>query len=528
MREIGFFKKDYIIGLDIGRSSIKLVQLSLESEHPHIVKVGLEEIAGTDNKVFREKETLTALKRLLNGIDIKRSKFIIGINCPKTSIRRILVPFMPKAELREGIKLEAKNYFPFSITGAFLDYMITKEVTDKGIKKYELLIATSPYETVNSSLLLLGKAGIKPTSFVPTCFALQRFVNSSLVKEGPARCFIDIGNSETELIIFKGKDLVFSRSIPIAGNGFTNAMTSVLTSERGKIQLSFDEAEKIKREIGIPKEGDSVLIDNKISSSQILSMLRSPLQQFASEIDRCFDYYREESRGESVESVSISGRSASLKGLPAFLSEELGIEVKLAVELQGTRIEPEAKAYDERPFDYSVATGAALSKGEGINLLPLEIKEETQRAFKRATITSLAISALLIAGFFYVGMKIQLTNFYKRIPVARMELSSLGPQLREAEMQHLANLALAGEPYWDDVFKELCNIIPEDMYITELQMKQGSIRIKGVVASIEKEKLLSDFIFALEKGIMRGVRLVTSKELKGKDANKFELKFWVD
>ncbi|MDP8230465.1 MAG: hypothetical protein P9L93_05115, partial [Candidatus Gorgyraea atricola] len=76
------FKKDYIVGLDIGSSSIKLVQFLKKEDGLHLVKAGLEEIAGND----KEESILAALKKLLRGVSIKKSKFILSINCPKTTI----------------------------------------------------------------------------------------------------------------------------------------------------------------------------------------------------------------------------------------------------------------------------------------------------------------------------------------------------------------------------------------------------------------------------------------------------------
>ena len=109
-----------------------------------------------------------------------------------------------------------------------------------------------------------------------------------------------------------------------------------------------------------------------------------------------------------------------------------------------------------------------------------------------------------------------------------MELSSLGPQLKQAGGQSQAYKILADEPYWEDVFKELGNTIPADIYLTELSMKNKTIKIRGLIVSEEKERLLSDFIRGLERGIFKKVTLVTTKEMKEKTANEFELKCRVD
>ena len=121
-------------------------------------------------------------------------------------------------------------------------------------------------------------------------------------------------------------------------------------------------------------------------------------------------------------------------------------------------------------------------------------------------------------------MKIQLANFLKRISVAKMELSSLQPQLKQIEVESL----LIDEPYWEDVFKELSNIIPVGIYLTELNMENKTMRMRGIVTSKEAEESLSNFILTLERGIFKNVKLVTSKKIEEKLVNEFELTCWVD
>jgi hypothetical protein len=372
----------------------------------------------------------------------------------------------------------------------------------------------------------LERAGISPVSLIPVPLALQRLAEVPYAKEGRILCFIDIGALHTELVILKGKNLIFSHKIPIAGRDFTRAMTGVLVSDRGRTGLTLEEAEKIKQEIGIPSEAEAKIINDKISTAQILSMLRAPLEQLVNEIERCLDYYREESGGGQIESLVLFGRGASLGGLTQFLSSELGIEVKLGNSLEGLKVEP--NAIPERgkiSYSLAVAIGAALSEARGINLLPPELKEETKRMFKRTTFEVTASVVILVLAFIYIGMRIKLSNYQKRVTVAKLELSSMEPQLKQARVFSL----LADEPYWEDIFKELSNLVPSDVYITNLSMGGKVITLKGIAPSEQGQEYISNFILALEKGIFKNVKLVTTREIKGKTTKQeFALTCWVD
>lgn len=522
----GIFNKEFVVGLDIGTSSIKIAQFKKREDGLHLMQADLCEIKHIETDVLPGKEIAHLLNNLFKGIGARKSKIIVCINCDKTAITSVTVPYMPRGELSEGIRLEAKNYFSFPIEDAWIDCEIIGEVMEKGIRKYQVLVATSPKKTVNEYLSLLEKIGIRPASFIPPAYALQKLGEVFLSKGDKIQCLVDIGSRYTELAIFsaegqKGKNLIFSRKIPVAGSDFTKVMTDALASDRGRTELSFDEAEKIKQNIGIPSEDESRVIDEKISTTQILSMLRAPLEQLANEIGRCLDYYREEISGGKVDSLVLLGQGAFLKGLAGFLSQELGMEVRLGVPFEALKFKSgtmSLKAEDSLRLD--LAIGAGLSEGKGINLLPPEIKEERKRTFKRTTFEAVTIGVILTLAFIYIGMKIQLNNFQERISVARMEYSSLRPQLSQVEAQSL----LADEPYWEDVFKELSIIIPADIYLTEFSLQNKTIIMKGVVVSREREESLSNFILALGKGLFKNVKLVTTKELRERAAKALPLK----
>ena len=519
------FKKDFIVGLDIGASSIKIAQFIKKEDGLHLVKADLKEIKQSEDSALREQEIVSALKDLFRGINVKQSKVIAVINCPKTAIKIVKAPYMPKAELRDGISLEAKNYFPFTVDESLLDFYILGDVVEKGVRKYEVAVSVSPKSTVEKYLSLLGKAGIKPASFVPSSYALERVAGELSAEEEKTQCFVDIGKLHTELIICKGKYLLFSRKIPVAGDEFTKAMTGALISDRGRTELTLDEAEKIKRETGMPSGTESKIIDDKISTTQVLSMLRTPLEQLVSEIERCFDYYREESGGGKIDSLVLFGGGASLGGLIRYLSEGLGIEIKLGDSLEKLKIEENAVSERGKvSYRLGLAIGAGLTEAKGINLLPAKIKEETKRTFKRSGIEAIVVGAALVLILIYIGMRISLSNFQKKISVAKMELYSLGPQLKQVAIFRF----LAKEPYWGDVFIELSNIIPTDVYLTELSMENNVIRMHGIVSSQEPEGSLSNFMLTLERGLFRNVKLITTKETTGQTTNEFEITCWID
>lgn len=531
---LDIFRKEYIIGLDLGSSSVKFAQFVQKEDGLHLVRAELKEINMAQGEALREKETLSALAHLFKEIDLKKAKIIASINCPQTAIKKITTPYMPKSELLQGIMLEAKSYFPFAVDESIFDFEVLDEIENKGVRQYELLLNVCPRKTVEKYLSILTKSRIKPYSVVGSSYALERTAWHIGFKNGndktrEAKCFIDIGESHTELVIGRGRMLMFARKIPVTGGDFTKALTKALTSERGKTQLSFEEAQKIKRKVGIPPGQAPEIIDGKISTAQIRSMLMSPLEQLANEIERCFSYYREDTGGGRIGSITLFGGGSSLKGLANYLAENLEMNVVIGNSFDGLLMERGAvRGKDDISNRLELAVSAALSEAKGINLLPHEIKNEKAITFKRGIIEAVAAGLILTLLFVYTGMSIKLNSIKKRVSAAKIELSSLEPQLRKAEAAVLANKILVDEPWWEDVFTEISNLLPGSIYLTNISMQNSIITIKGIVASEYGEDILSDFIITLEKGIFNNVKLVTSKELPEKHGIEFELKCWLD
>lgn len=523
------FKKEYVVGIDIGSYSIKLIQLACKEDGLYPVKAEIKELGITSDAESYDKAAVSALKHLIKGVDIKKSSVIVSINCSHTSIKKVTVPYMPKSELREGIMLEAKSYFPFQTDQSVLDFEVMGDVVEKGVRKYEVTVGVCPLSTVNRYLALIQKAGIKPASFISTSYAMQRLAQEVSQKSSGVQCYLDIGELHTELIICKEGALAFSRKIPLCGSDFTKAMTGAVVSDKGRVQLSTEEAEKIKRDVGMPDESDAKLIDDKIPAGHILAMLRTPAEHLVNEIDRCFDYYREESGGNKINSVTIFGGGASLGGLIKFLSKGLGMDVKLGDALEILKSQ-KGIIQDREKISHrmDLAVGAALTHARGMNLLPAEIKEETQRVVKRGTIEVMITAIVIVSILLFVGIKIKLNNFSKRISTAKLQLSSLQPELKKAEGIVLAEAVLKNEPYWEDMFRELGSLVPGEVTLEDMKMEDSRIEMRGIISSPDGQQILSDFIVSLEKGLFNEVKLVESKNLSDRPGTEFHITCWID
>ncbi len=521
-------RKDFLIGIDLGSTSVKFVQFYKDKEGLCLRKADLKETGPPEDPSSRKQKIAAALKEWLRGMDLRHSAFAVTFNGPEAGARIVTAPPMPRQELGEALKLEVKKYFAFAAESAVLDFESCGETMEKGVLKQRVFVAAAEGKAVDEILALLKNAMIQPDSLVPVPCALQKLGECFGPKDETIRCLVEIGECHTEFVILRGSRLAFTHKIPVTGRDFTQAMTAVLGSDLGKTGLSLEEAETIKREVGIPPENEGGMIRATISSAQVLAMLRRPLEQLVEEIDRCLSYYQEETDGGKVDSLFLFGRGAFLKGLCQSLSAGLGIEVKIGNPLEIFGIKSSGLKADQDFSPFAPALGAALSCGKGVNLLPPEIKYKTRHTFKRTLIRSGMAAGILLLAFLYIGMTIQARNFQKRIEAARQEIASIQADMPEIRMRIAAHNRRAAEPYWEDIFKEISHLVPPGVVLTELRMTDGKIGLKGTLASETKEAVLSDFISQLKQRAFKNVKLVTASEQPGKRSSEFELECRLD
>ncbi|HAH20633.1 MAG: hypothetical protein A2Y00_02210 [Omnitrophica WOR_2 bacterium GWF2_43_52] len=505
-----FPKEKYIVGLDIGNSSIKLAHFRADDGIGHLLAVRSIEVS-------KEKGACFAIKEILSGIDIPHTRFVTLLNSPQAMVKRIVVPPMPQAELKDALALEVKNYFPFPVNDCQIDFEVVGEVLEKGATKIELLLAVCPHQAIKEHIALLHQAGVNPAQIIHPSLALYNLLRRSFVKEALSFAVIDIGKIFSELVIVRDGKFVFSRKIPISGDDFTKALTATLFSEHGKIQLSYEDAERIKCDYGIPAENSTQFIENLIAISQVRFLLRPLAEKLAHEIERSFDSYQEESYGQRVEKLILMGGASRLKGLDAFLRETLELETIMYSALDGISVDSHALNEKVNINCFAGALGCGMQSPTGINLLPLEMKQAMQRLVLRGLIKAAVTGCVTLVILLFVGLRIQAVVLNKKIASAEFQLQALEREIGEMKSWGVFKDFFNAQIYGEDIMKEISNRIPDGLCLREITLNRNALEIRGIipVAYRDKEGLLSGFIRSLEAGIFKNVRLNAISETAG-------------
>ena len=172
------------------------------------------------------------------------------------NISRIVVPSMPKAELKEAVRWEVKGRLPFPIETARIDFHILNEFVEEGAKKLDMIAVACPNTLIDRTISIVKGAGLQAIHLDVSPLALW---NALLVwdrsKKDETIALVDLGAEETGIHFFKDGILQFSREVTPAAADVTRAIMEGIEADE-EPRLLYEQAEKIKEEMGIPSEAD--------------------------------------------------------------------------------------------------------------------------------------------------------------------------------------------------------------------------------------------------------------------------------
>jgi type IV pilus assembly protein PilM len=361
------------IGLDIGSHSIKLVGLKTTSKGPFLTHVGIKQIPYGGEK---EDPTFISeiVKALFREVGLKPGKVKLTLSGSGVHIRRIVIPSMPKAELREAVRWEMKNHLPYPIESAKIDFQVLEQFAEKDSKKLDLIAVACQNHYIDRILSVAERAGMKPVhlSVGPFAFWNVLLALDQLKKEEVA-AFIDLGAEKTGIYLFKDGILQFSREVTPAGMDLTRAIMDGMSSQE-EPNLVYERSEKIKYEIGILSKAFYEKSGNHSTDlSKIPFLVRPVVERLTAEIGRSLDYYRSQFSIERIDRLLLSGGGANLKNIDTYLSEEIRLPVERFNPLK--KIPFDEKKIDTQLLDqmgpaFTAAAGVSLPESKRIELLP--------------------------------------------------------------------------------------------------------------------------------------------------------------
>lgn len=517
-----------VVAVDIGSSAVKIVEL----RGGRVVAAGVGEVALRLGEGLPPRDaTVATIRDLLAETGVSARKAVGIVQGPSTAFMRLLLPRMPAKELQQAVRWEAQKSLPFSVDGAILAYQVVGEVADRdGAMKLAVLLAAVEAQFAAEAVGILRAAGLEPVGLTLVPAALARLIQhgSPVTEPGEVWALLDMGAQESHLMFFRGIELLLAREIGTGGRAITEAMASAVMVEGRRIQLDTDQAERLKREYGIPSPAEADRQAEGIPLTQIGAMIRPALDRLAVEFQRSFAYYQEHVGGPSPTRIVLSGGTAQLRNLLPFLAESRGIDVEI--------LDPFARPDLTGPLredilqvapQFAVVTGLALDRAQTLNLLPPELAAARRAAWARLSIRAGLTAAAVAVAVVYGTAWWSRVQTERVLEARRASLTDLQPALEvvkrlEARRETLAPLLRAydgllrgGRP-WHGILKELSNLTPRAVTLNEVTATpEGRLKIKGMVFASETspEAVLAEYLGKLEASpFFPGLDLIGTRE----------------
>src|SRR6185369_3905096 len=171
-----FGKKKGLVGLDIGSSAVKAVELKAGGkggDEYQLVNIGLEALppeAIVDGAIMDSGAVIDAIQRLFSGSKIKTPDVATSVSGNAVIVKKISLPQMSTEELAESIHWEAEQYIPFDIQDVALDY----EVLDTGTGgNMDVLLVAVKKDKIGDYSSVISQAGKTPSVIDVDVFSLQ-------------------------------------------------------------------------------------------------------------------------------------------------------------------------------------------------------------------------------------------------------------------------------------------------------------------------------------------------------------------
>jgi type IV pilus assembly protein PilM len=211
-----------------------------------------------------------------------------------------------------------------------------------------ILLAATTKELLSEHTKVLSDAGTVPGIIdIESLAVANSFALNTYIEEG-VYIILNIGAHKTNMVIYGPKAKFFARDLGWAGYNFTKDIVK-------KMNVSFEEAEKIKREKGLNYE------EEKKDTGSLLSLDiadKSTEEQIAQELKRSLRFYVKEAGNSDFRKIVLVGGGAKLKGLPEYLQENLNIETEIFNPF--VNLEMPEKFKDKQDPQLALALGLAM------------------------------------------------------------------------------------------------------------------------------------------------------------------------
>ena len=361
LNKLGGGGEDSAVGIDIGSSAIKVVEIKMKEGKAVLETYGsiaLGPYADIDSGGVTNlpvEKIILALREVLKQSDITSTSVALSLPIQSNLIFTIELPAkIEEKEMATIIPIEARKYIPVPITEVSIDYFIIpkKEASFEEMnavdvvkkeEKMNVLVVTTQNDAVEKYRSIVSGCNLRASFFEIEIFSSIR---ENFEHELSPVLLVDFGASRTKLSIVEFGMVTNYHTIDRGGADITNSISKSLS-------ISFSEAEKMKKEFGF--------FGNPAEKS-LVDIIKVHIDYIFSETNNVLLGY-EKKNNRIISKVIFTGGGALIKGLQEVAINNFRAEIEIGHPFSKVG----APAFLEKVFltigpEFAVALGLALRK----------------------------------------------------------------------------------------------------------------------------------------------------------------------
>lgn len=300
------------IGLSIGTSSIKLVELKKTGKKWKFLRFGMVQLPENviiNREIINQIAVVEGLKDLTAQLNLKNKNVCTAISGTSVIVKRMSLEVPNPREIQESVFWEVEQYLPFDVSEVVMDYHVLSRGKDN---KTDVLLVAIKKGVLDSYMIAVESAGLKPKIVDLDFFALQNLFDANYpVGAHEAVAIVDLGASAMKIVIVHNGVPVLTKDAALGGNNLTAEIQK-------QLNVSFVDAETLKtggQAGGMPQE--------------VNDLMHIAAENFGTEIKRALDFYNASSSGAPVSYILLTGGSAKIPQLSKVVEDTVGLPAQI-------------------------------------------------------------------------------------------------------------------------------------------------------------------------------------------------------
>jgi len=334
------------IGLDIGHSSIKAIQLVVNGGQISVFAADETRIdpGVNSDEQARRSFVVSAIKRMLAQGNFRGRDVISCVPSGKLKITSLRLSEAEKGAIEQALRKEVAQRFGLDPNEDAIDYVVAGHVRQGDELKSELIVFATDNQAIKDHIAMLEEAELRPVAIDTIPCALFRSFERSLRRQEDRELtvvFVDVGSRFTTVVFGRGGEISFVKQIPIGGERFVQQVAE-------KLGISVSEAEMLRESLRMERGFSSLKPDAEDDPSRedernidastrhaVSDAVTSVAEDLTKEVALCLRYYTVTFRGKRVERAVFAGGGAYEDILLNVLRRQLAVEIEVAEPLRG-------------------------------------------------------------------------------------------------------------------------------------------------------------------------------------------------